>query len=30
MEWSRGQFAGYRLEVPYPVFDLEYLIAAEF
>jgi hypothetical protein len=30
MNWSDEPFTGYRLEVPYPVFDLEYVIAADF
>jgi hypothetical protein len=30
MNWIDEAFTGYRLEVTYPVFDMEYVIAAEF
>jgi hypothetical protein len=30
MDWRDEPFTGYRFEVTYPVFDLEYVIAAEF
>lgn len=30
MGWTGERFAGYRFEVSYPVFDMEYVISAEF
>jgi hypothetical protein len=30
MDWGRESFSGYRLEVTWPLFDMEYVIAAEF
>jgi hypothetical protein len=30
MGWTGERFVGYRFEVTYPVFNMEYVIAAEF